>query len=1118
VTERLFVEGIQARETKGQTESATRKLKEALTGWEELKDEYLRELTARQIKQITPLPPDIVVAFRGFYEANGKAQTKLKEAQELMDRSRADALLAREEANDALAELRALGSRVTDKAMIEKISSLNNENLSDALQELRVLTKVGEANCLSAIGQTHYILGEWQAKLDYSKQMISINRQLLADKVFRNSTRLSANYFILKASQAHEFVAAGQMLQTLGQLDEAVEYFNLALESSRRLFQETQSPDFKLDKSLFNFRQDEALVLFELGKTYGRTSKDKNKAIDSLTKAVEIYKFIDRKREAANGLFVIGDLFASEFDFEAALKNVDESLKSFEELNDKSGQFKVLELKGIIYFWLNDKTKSKEFLNQGIEILQSPGFNENDKKNRFADLRPGFWRERIDDAIERERLEGVATAYRFQEDFRRSNDYYEKSLLIARSNRESKIVRTTLDSIALNYASLKEWNKAAEYYRQALDISRHTEVKEDIASDLQDVGWTLLEAGKPQEALSFQNEAFVNYQSVGVDESKVFAPAYSSLLNETSRSYYGRGNKRLAIFYGKRAVNAMQGERQRLQKLDAVFQKGFLGKKEKHYRRLANWLIDAGRLLEAEQVLQMLKEEEVLSYLRRDASEADKLQKRADLSADEKDALTRYDSMADRIAAVGLEFDQLQELKRQGVMLSAEQQKRFADLAKETQDANNIFQAFLKQLYEEFAKRTNVKKDLQENLGLKRDLKKWGEGVVFLYTLVGEDRYRVILTTPRSQTDGKTEIRSEILNKKISDFRRALQDPAVDPRPLGKELYDILIKPIEKQLDGAKAKTLLWSLDGNLRLLPVAALWDGQQYFGQRYQNVTITLASRTRLGEANVPDWRVLGLGVTQSKTIREPNGTRDLPFSALPAVKTELASIVKNDKSSIGIMPGQILLDDDFNETELKKELLKGYQVIHIASHFSLNAGDATKSFLVMGGGQILTVNELKTSEELSFEDVDLLTLSACQTAVVEKDGSGKEIEGFGYVAQQKGAKAILATLWSVVDESTQVLMSEFYRLHQANPRLTKIGALQLAQQEMIEGKLQPKLASIGSKSPGTKQDGTSERTTNDDTVHPAGQGPTFPYDPKKPYAHPYYWAPFILIGNWK
>src|SRR5205085_4913087 len=122
--------------------------------------------------------------------------------------------------------------------------------------------------------------------------------------------------------------------------------------------------------------------------------------------------------------------------------------------------------------------------------------------------------------------------------------------------------------------------------------------------------------------------------------------------------------------------------------------------------------------------------------------------------------------------------------------------------------------------------------------------------------------------------------------------------------------------------------------------------------------------------------------------------------------------------------------------------------------------------------------------------------LTLSACQTAVVEKDGTGKEIEGFGYVAQQKGAKAILATLWSVADESTQLLMSEFYRLRKERPELTKAAALQLAQQEMIEGRLQPLTA----------------------TGQQRGLELSFGYDPKKPYAHPYYWSPFILIGNWR
>jgi CHAT domain-containing protein len=250
-----------------------------------------------------------------------------------------------------------------------------------------------------------------------------------------------------------------------------------------------------------------------------------------------------------------------------------------------------------------------------------------------------------------------------------------------------------------------------------------------------------------------------------------------------------------------------------------------------------------------------------------------------------------------------------------------------------------------------------------------------------------------------------------------------------------------------------------------------------------------------------------VLGVGVSEAKTVRvsEAGGTRDIPFSALPAVRAELNSIVRNEKFPGGLLPGLILLDAEFNVAGLKKELSQGYNVVHIASHFSLNAGDVTKSFLLMGDGRALTVSEISASGDFKFDDVELLTLSACRTAVGERDGTGKEIEGFGYVAQEKGAKAILATLWGVADESTQLLMSEFYRLRKERPALTKAKALQLAQRGMMEGRLRP---STG---------GDQRRETGEMSGAETG-APAFAADPQKPYAHPFYWSPFILIGNWK
>jgi CHAT domain-containing protein/tetratricopeptide (TPR) repeat protein len=1006
-----------------------------------------------------------------------------------MVKSQADSLAARAKLNEALAMYRALEPRLADQSLLEQINRMGGSaaQLEEARNQLRLLVKSGQGLCLNGISQTHYNLSEAQEGVEFLKLAVAAYREVLRDEKLR-AGKFRESWLSVKAVEASALGdLAGRLDTNLGKRDEAFKHLNEALDSYRELYQTTGDVKYK---------HEEAFTLNRIGVMYAREAKDAPRALEFYQRSLDIYRaHPGQERMAAQVLVAIALRQFLNFDYQPAFDNLEQARAIYRELDDKAGQATVLQSLTTMHWLLNDKPKVAEYVKQTLEILQSPDYASNWKKN-LGIKGMGVFDENFSGLIESSRLHGIALAYRMNEDYAMSLEYYEKAMAVTRANKDMGLIRTGATSLGYAYAKLEKWDKAAEHYRQALEISRQQGVREEIAGDLQNVGWALLELGKFKEALEHQNEALTIYKSVGVDENHTFAPLFSALLNELSSTHHALGNRRLAILYGKRGVNAIQAERQKFQNLDPLAQKGFLEKKEKHYRRLANWLIEEGRLLEAEQVLQMLKEEEVLSYLRRDASESDKLRQRADLRPEERDALTRYEAIADKLAALGAEFGKLQELQKQG--LNADQQKRFDELVKQTQDANKVFGAFLRQLADEFAARPNVKTDLQENLALKSDLKTWGEGVVFLYTLVGEDRYRVILTTPRAQADGKTEIKAATLNDKISKFRDAVQNPAIDPRPLGKELYDILIKPVERQLDGAGAKTLLWSLDGNLRLLPFAALWDGRQYFGQKYQNVTITLATRTRLGIPVAPDWQVLGLGVTQSQIVKQPNGTRDIPFGALPAVKTELASIVKNENSPDGVLPGRILLDADFNEAQLKKELVKGYKVIHIASHFSLHAGDATNSFLLLGDGTALTVNEMKTNDQITFDEVELLTLSACQTAMIEKDGTGKEVEGFGYVAQQKGAKAILATLWSVADESTQLLMSEFYRLRKADPKLTKAAALQLAQQAMLEGKLSL---------PATGNAPTRGITLKPDAGTKSSQ-----------YAHPYYWSPFVLIGNWR
>lgn len=323
-------------------------------------------------------------------------------------------------------------------------------------------------------------------------------------------------------------------------------------------------------------------------------------------------------------------------------------------------------------------------------------------------------------------------------------------------------------------------------------------------------------------------------------------------------------------------------------------------------------------------------------------------------------------------------------------------------------------------------------------------------------------------------------------------FRQALQDPDSNPAPLAQELYQILIGPkLAQDLKQGGATTLMWSLDGVLRYLPVAALHDGHKYMVESYRNVIFTPASRDRLKDPVSEHWKALGLGVSQSKQS-EFNGQK-VAFDPLPGVPKELRSIIRDSSAaqaadrSDGVLAGRVILDASFTKEAMKTALRQHYQLVHIASHFVFQPGNETSSFLLLGDSDPrndkLTLEEVK---KVSFEGVDLLTLSACETALGGKQANGMEVESFGVLAQRQGAMAVMATLWPVADDSTSILMREFYRIREATPGITKAEALQRAQLSLLRGTVQKQSATV------------KETDTN--------------------WRHPYYWAPFILIGNWR
>ncbi len=549
------------------------------------------------------------------------------------------------------------------------------------------------------------------------------------------------------------------------------------------------------------------------------------------------------------------------------------------------------------------------------------------------------------------------------------------------------------------------------------------------------------------------------------------------------------GQPAIAILYGKLAIAAHEHVRAAAGAVDPETAREFLATRAGTYRELAHLLVSEGRLVEAERVLGLLKEDEANRYTRTAAP----VTSGVPLTAAERIIDKGYSEAADKVMQLGREYSELAAKWPR----TPKEDTALAHLRKSVESANQRFSDFLAGLVREAdaLKRGTRLEDLAEGTSIGPDLADLGPGYVAVYTLVSDKALHLIVVSSDAQVARTVEVHEGLLNGVIAAFRQALQDPTRDPRAAAKELYDYLIKPIEKDLVQANAKAILWSLDRSLRYVPMGALYDGKRYAIERWPMAVFTPASKARMKDAPQSQWRMLALGVTSEHP----------PFPALPAVADELAGLVDAPEAvdRKGVLAGLKALDGAFTKELLLAQLSRRWPVVHLASHFAFQPGDKDESYLLLGDGSRLTVGELERLPNV-FQGVDLLTLSACNTATGDVGGDGTEVESFAVLAQRKGARAVFASLWPVADQSTSALMRRFYQLHGSSP--TKLEALRKAQLELLSAKLTP--------TPGT--------TRARPLTMPGG--PTVTPEPASAaldptlagWRHPYYWAPFILVGN--
>jgi len=954
-----------------------------------------------------------------------------------------------------------------EQLLAEALNSQGQQIVEKLQQALALWRELGdrywEAYTLYQIGASYRVMNQYNKATECLEQALAIRREV-KDRYGEGQT---LNYL-------------GIVYRLLSRHDKAAEYHEQSLVIEREV----------------KDKVGEGYALNNLGITYFSLGRY-DKAIEYYEQSLAVSREVKDRYGEGQALQNLGTVYRSVSRYDKAIACLEQALTIRREVKDRRGEGQTLNNLGATYYSLGRYDKAIEYYEQALTVSR-------DLKDQY------------DEALQ---LNNLGEIYSLLGRYEKAVEILNQALAVGREIKDRPIGGDTLKNLGIIYYHLGQYDKAVDYLEQALAVGREIKDREGEEGALDNLGVVYRSLSRFDQAIGHHGQALRIAREIK-DRS-----GEGAVLSNLMLDWKARDQSRLAIFFGKQSVNLYQEIRSDLRTLERESQQSFLKAKEETYRNLADLLIAQGRLPEAEQVINLLKEEEYFEFIRRDSS-ASGPAGRSDLTPEEAVLEKRYREIADQLTALGAERGALIDKKSR----TPEEEQRLAKLDADLTVAGQFFQNFLSQLASELgnsAEAANTVYHLRESQSLMETLRALGAGTVALYTLVGEEKYRVILMTSDVQKGYEYSIKAADLNRKVLAFREALQDPKLDPLPLAQELYRVLLGPLTKDLKGAKAQTLMWSLDGALRYLPMAALHDGEKYLIERYRQIVFTPASRNNLKDVPNDHWKALGLGVTKAHGDHIP---------ALPGVREEMRGIIYEEGTSAkgGILPGTIKLDEAFTEVTMLAGLRQRLPVVHIASHFQFQPGNETNSALLLGDGSFLNLERIKSLPNV-FGGVDLLTLSACNTATGGSGANGKEVEGFGVLAQRQGAKAVVASLWPVVDRSTAVLMQEFYRLHESQAGTTKVEALRQAQLKLLRGEQSATGGKSGRDQSPLKEEkpGAANKPLNQKASAPdpeekdrriglkpaAGVNqPRFVPNPKSPYAHPYYWAPFILIGNWK
>ena len=352
-----------------------------------------------------------------------------------------------------------------------------------------------------------------------------------------------------------------------------------------------------------------------------------------------------------------------------------------------------------------------------------------------------------------------------------------------------------------------------------------------------------------------------------------------------------------------------------------------------------------------------------------------------------------------------------------------------------------------------------------------QDIEEIEKEITVIYPIAFADRLEVIVKLPGSndlglfapQDSEDKEITRKHLTNKVREIQAAIankQTSSDNWHLSAQDLYEWLIRPIDLDSYETESTTLVFVLDETLRNLPMSVVEDREtgEFLIQKY---AIAVSPGLKLFNAQPLEkdtLRVLISGAEDAPSFGE------FGLKALPAVPQEIEEISNSIRS-------QKLQGEDFTQEKIREAMERQtFPIVHLATHGSFSS-NPDRTFLLTWNDKV-RVRELNRLLQRRSQDppIELLVLSACETAL----GDDRAALGLAGIAIKAGARSTIATLWQINDASTAEFMVQFYE-YLKDRQLSRAEALRAAQLHFLENS-------------------------------------------NEQYRNPYYWAAFILVGNWQ